>query len=101
MASWLSLRCHYRIVQQLQLEVGAFAGLSRVRPGSRITVEAGGTDQLYRVSQAFSVAKSSFAAAAIYGPGKRPALVLITCGGRFDERTGHYEDNVVVLAQEA
>jgi hypothetical protein len=25
-------------------------------------------------------------------------LRLITCGGRFDARTGHYEDNVVVRA---
>ena len=26
------------------------------------------------------------------------ALVLITCGGEFDETTGHYDDNVVVVA---
>ena len=27
-----------------------------------------------------------------------PQLVLITCGGAFDERTGNYADNVVVVA---
>ena len=78
---------------------GAFAGLSQARRGSLITVSAGGTEQRYRVTEAVSVAKSSFAAASIYGPGGRPALVLITCGGRFDQRTGHYSDNVVVLAR--
>jgi sortase (surface protein transpeptidase) len=80
---------------------GAFAGLSQARPGSLVTVSAGGEEQRYRVTDAFSVAKSSFAAASIYSPGKRPALVLITCGGRFDQKTGHYDDNVVVLAQKA
>jgi hypothetical protein len=27
-----------------------------------------------------------------------PQLALVTCGGTFDARTGHYSDNVVVLA---
>ena len=27
------------------------------------------------------------------------ALVLITCGGEFDSTTGHYADNVVVVAE--
>jgi hypothetical protein len=27
-----------------------------------------------------------------------PTLTLITCGGAFDEATGHYVDNVVVVA---
>jgi LPXTG-site transpeptidase (sortase) family protein len=80
---------------------GAFAGLAQARPGSLVTVSAGGEEQRYRVTEAVSVAKSSFAAASIYSPGKRPALVLITCGGRFDQKTGHYDDNVVVLARKA
>jgi LPXTG-site transpeptidase (sortase) family protein len=80
---------------------GAFAGLSQARPGSLVTVSSGGVEQRYRVTEAVSVAKSSFAAASIYSPGKRPALVLITCGGRFDRETGHYDDNVVVLARQA
>jgi hypothetical protein len=28
----------------------------------------------------------------------KPRLTLITCGGQFDRRTGHYRDNVVVTA---
>lgn len=79
----------------------AFAGLADAQPGSLITVSAGADEQRFRVTEAFSVAKSSFAAATIYRPGERPALALITCGGRFDQKTGHYEDNVVVLARKA
>jgi hypothetical protein len=29
---------------------------------------------------------------------RRPVLRLITCGGSFDQSTGHYRDNVVVYA---
>jgi hypothetical protein len=28
-----------------------------------------------------------------------PRLALVSCGGAFDERTGNYADNIVVLAQ--
>jgi hypothetical protein len=27
-----------------------------------------------------------------------PQLVLVTCGGEFDRRTGNYADNVIVTA---
>jgi hypothetical protein len=30
-----------------------------------------------------------------------PRLVLVTCGGAFDAETGHYEENVVVVARPA
>jgi len=28
----------------------------------------------------------------------RPALALVTCAGSFNDATGHYTDNVVVMA---
>jgi hypothetical protein len=34
----------------------------------------------------------------IYSRRGRPRLVLVTCGGPFDEATRHYRDNVVVTA---
>ena len=34
----------------------------------------------------------------IYSVRGRPRLVLVTCGGRFDQAAGHYVDNVVVTA---
>jgi hypothetical protein len=35
----------------------------------------------------------------VYGPTTTPELRLITCGGPFDDATGHYLDNVVVFAR--
>ena len=38
---------------------------------------------------------------AVYGATPDPEVRLITCGGPFDDTTGHYLDNVVVDAAEA
>jgi hypothetical protein len=32
-------------------------------------------------------------------PPLRPALRLVTCGGQFDYRTGHYRSNIIVFAR--
>jgi len=42
--------------------------------------------------------KAAFPTADVYGDVPGPELRLITCGGAFDEGTGHYADNVVVYA---
>jgi hypothetical protein len=34
----------------------------------------------------------------VYGKAGYPSLRLITCGGPFDQATGHYVDNIVVYA---
>jgi hypothetical protein len=34
----------------------------------------------------------------VYSRRGRPRLVLVTCGGPFDEARRHYRDNVVVTA---
>ena len=34
----------------------------------------------------------------IYTRTGAPKLVLVTCGGPFDARSGHYRDNIVVTA---
>ncbi|GAA4578166.1 hypothetical protein GCM10023176_53540 [Micromonospora coerulea] len=39
-----------------------------------------------------------FPTARVYGPTPGPELRLVTCGGEFDRRRGHYRDNVVVFA---
>lgn len=38
---------------------------------------------------------------AVYGPSSVPSLRLITCGGAFDQSTGHYVDNVIAYFTEA
>ena len=34
----------------------------------------------------------------MYGRAGYPSLRLITCGGPFDQATGHYVDNIIVYA---
>jgi hypothetical protein len=50
------------------------------------------------VSGRIQVAKSQFPADLVYGPTLAPALRLVTCGGIFDKKAGHYRDNIVVSA---
>jgi hypothetical protein len=44
-------------------------------------------------------AKAQFPTERVYGNTPSPELRLITCGGAFDSRSGHYEDNVVAYAR--
>jgi sortase (surface protein transpeptidase) len=43
--------------------------------------------------------KADFPTAEVYGDTNRPALRLITCGGEFNDATGHYLDNLIAFAQ--
>ena len=45
--------------------------------------------------------KDDFPDAIVYRTTGKPALHLVTCGGSFDESTGHYRDNLVVIADMA
>jgi hypothetical protein len=42
--------------------------------------------------------KASFPSRTVYGPTSNAALRLITCGGDFDDATGHYLSSTVVFA---
>lgn len=53
----------------------------------------------FRVYADREYAKAAFPTARVYGLTRRPELRLVTCGGPFDELTGHYLDNVVVFAR--
>jgi hypothetical protein len=41
------------------------------------------------------VPKNAFPTKKVYGDIAFPGLRLITCGGAFNEATGHYVDNVI------
>ncbi|WP_307799463.1 class F sortase [Micromonospora antibiotica] len=75
-----------------------FARLGELRPGDRIEVWRGGRRVPFRVTGALRTPKDAFPTATVYGPTPGPELRLITCGGDFDRRVGHYRDNVVVFA---
>ncbi|MEU5790987.1 class F sortase [Micromonospora purpureochromogenes] len=75
-----------------------FARLGELRAGDRIEVWRGGQPLAFRVTGSLRTRKDAFPTATVYGPTPGPELRLVTCGGAFDRRTGHYRDNVVVFA---
>lgn len=76
-----------------------FYRLRELRPGDPVAVRrADGTTARFRVVMTRRYAKSRFPAEQVYGAADHAALRLITCGGAFDRRRGHYRDVVVVFA---
>ncbi|QBI53602.1 class F sortase [Streptomonospora litoralis] len=78
-----------------------FFGLELLEPGHRIRIgRADGTTARFAVERVEQYAKDDFPARRVYGPtGGSAELRLITCGGAFDSRTGHYRANTVVYAR--
>ncbi|WFE65932.1 class F sortase [Micromonospora sp. WMMD714] len=77
-----------------------FFALGRLRPGDAVRVtRADGRTVTFAVDGVGAYPKPSFPTGLVYGPGgPGPALRLVTCGGRFDERSRDYSDNIVVRA---
>ncbi|MEU8012713.1 class F sortase [Micromonospora parva] len=75
-----------------------FARLGELRPGDLVEVWRGGQRLPFRVTGSLRTRKDQFPTAAVYGPTPGAELRLVTCGGDFDRRRGHYVDNVVVFA---
>jgi sortase (surface protein transpeptidase) len=77
-----------------------FYRLGGLTPGTRVRVSwRTGSSVRFSVYAVREYAKSAFPTALVYGLTRRPELRLVTCGGPFDEQTGHYLDNVVVFAR--
>jgi hypothetical protein len=78
-----------------------FYRLAELRPGAIIDVaRADGRVARFAVVKVERYAKDRIPTVAVYGDTThRAELRLITCGGRFDARTGHYTDNVVAYAR--
>lgn len=77
---------------------GVFARLAGAQPGTVVVVGSGADAVRFRVTGVERYAKADFPTEVVYRPTAGSELRLITCGGRFDRSTGHYEDNVVVRA---
>jgi sortase (surface protein transpeptidase) len=76
-----------------------FYRLSTLRTGDTVDVtRTDGTRVTFRVSGRQQVAKSQFPTDLVYAPTLEPSLRLVTCGGTFDPRSGHYRDNIIVSA---
>ena len=80
---------------------GVFARLGSARPGTLVLVGTGAAAVRFRITSVERYAKADFPTEEVYRPTAASELRLITCGGRFDRRTGHYADNVVVRAVRA
>jgi hypothetical protein len=81
---------------------GFFSGLASTRPGELITTTSpAGITSHWRVTSDRLYPKDRGLPASLFSPGGPRRLVLISCGGAFDWRTGHYLSNVVVVAAPA
>ncbi|SHH64094.1 Sortase family protein [Jatrophihabitans endophyticus] len=79
-------------------ETGALAALPRARPDDRVVVTGRDGARRFRVVAVRTYAKTRGIPAAAFATDGPAQLVLVTCGGPFDPRSGNYEDNVVVYA---
>jgi len=80
---------------------GIFARVPAVSRGDAVRVtDNRGDVHPYRVVGVATVRKSQFPGEAVYGPSRRPVLVLVTCGGPYEKGRG-YRDNVLVYARAA
>jgi hypothetical protein len=77
---------------------GAFFQLRHAATGQPVEVTTtGGRTYSYRITSVRTYAKAALPTS-VYSRLGPARLVLVTCGGPFDARTGHYRDNVVVTA---
>jgi sortase (surface protein transpeptidase) len=80
---------------------GAFYNIVRLRPGDTIVVGGPTGSARYAVTDVTERRKSPVPATDVFRMDVPARLVLITCGGAFNAATGHYVDNVVVIARPA
>ena len=79
--------------------IGPFSQLKIASVGAVITVTSvDGTTHDFVVESVERVGKTQLPLDQIFDRDGAPRLALITCGGQFDYGTGHYVDNIVVIA---
>jgi LPXTG-site transpeptidase (sortase) family protein len=78
---------------------GVFRHLDDLAAGDAVTVAfADGSSRSFTVTEVAQVPKADLPDA-VWARDGEPQLVLITCGGEFDNASDHYEDNVVAYAR--
>jgi len=86
-------------VDSAEKGLGSLVDLSRTPVGAVVTVTGQrGTSAAYRVVARRSYPKATLPWRDLFRQDVRARLLVVTCGGEFDRRTGHYERNVVVFA---
>jgi hypothetical protein len=77
---------------------GAFFRLGSMEPGDKITLSGASGSKQFKVVGRERYAKTKIPLDKYFARDGALRLTLITCGGPFDSKTGHYRDNVVVTA---
>ena len=86
-------------VDDFEQGLGPFAFLKQLTPGAEIIVTAAdGKDYRYAVESVQNVNRQQLPVDQVFDRAGAPRLVLITCGGQFDDNVFEYSDNVVVVA---
>lgn len=75
-----------------------FYNLYQLRPGDPVYVDANGVRQRFDITSVRELPKPNFPVNQVFGGTTRHTLWLITCGGAFDYKTGHYLSNIVISA---
>ena len=77
-----------------------FYRLGSLTKGAKVSVaRKDGSTATFVVDKVARYSKDDFPTATVYGSASnRAELRLITCGGAFDQATGHYVDNIVAFA---
>ena len=76
-----------------------FKRLRELKPGDEVVVtRADRSAVTFVVDRVESHPKKAFPTNAVYDPTPGATLRLVTCGGSFDRKAGHYRDNVIAFA---
>ncbi|WP_354574673.1 class F sortase [Frigoribacterium sp. UYMn621] len=79
--------------------IGPFSKLKNAAAGDTITLLGeDGSTLAYTVTELRQVGKIDAPMAEVFDTTGAPRLTLVTCGGVFNSKTGHYLDNVIVTA---
>jgi sortase (surface protein transpeptidase) len=76
-----------------------FRRLRELRRNDKVRVMlSDGTTAEFTVDGAEQIGKTIFPTNRVYGNLTNSGLRLITCGGSYNHKTGHYNDNIIVYA---
>ena len=76
-----------------------FARLKELKPGAEVVVtRRDGSRIVFVVDRVERHPKKAFPTASVYGPTPDSTLRLITCGGTFNQASGHHLDNYIAFA---
>jgi len=87
-------------VDDAEAGLGPFAGLRELKVGDELRLsDARGSEFVYRVTGVEQTSKSQVDPAVLFAGDLAPRLALVTCGGTWDAKVAHYQDNVIVWAE--